>query len=127
MRKKILIVDDEESVRLSLGFWLRRHDFDVTLCGRLEDARQALERETFDYVISDFRLTPRGEEGVALLESARATNPAAKRIMVTATPAHELPPALRASGLFSLYHKPIDVFELLQVLGGSLTASAIAF
>lgn len=116
MRKKILLVDDEESVRLSLGFWLRRNDFQVTLCGVAEDARAALERQTFDYVISDFRLTPRGEEGLALLERARSLNPPAICILVTATPLDELPPALRDSAAYRLYQKPVDVFELLRLM-----------
>ena len=63
MPKKVLLVDDEESVRLSLGFWLRRNDFHVTLCGGVDDAREALARGVFDYVLSDFRLTPGGEKG----------------------------------------------------------------
>ncbi|MBA2565713.1 MAG: response regulator [Gemmatimonadetes bacterium] len=120
-KKKILLVDDEENVRLSLGFWLRRNDFQVTLCGGLEDALAALRREAFDYVISDFRLTPRGEEGVRLLEEARTAHPRSRCILVTATPPDELPAAVRCGGLFSLYQKPIDVFELLRLLGAPLT------
>ena len=116
MHKKVLLVDDEESVRLSLGFWLRRNDFEVTLCAAVEDARAALERETFDYVISDFRLTPRGEEGMALLEHARAANPHAGCILLTATPTDQLPASLRAGSLYALYQKPVDVFELLRLL-----------
>jgi DNA-binding NtrC family response regulator len=117
MQKKVLLVDDEESVRLSLGFWLRRNDFQVTLCGAVEDALIALEGQAFDYVISDFRLTPRGQEGMRLLDAARASNPSAKCILVTATPSDELPVAIRGGGLFSLYQKPVDVFELLRLLG----------
>ncbi|MFN2431309.1 MAG: response regulator [Gemmatimonadota bacterium] len=120
MQKKILLVDDEESVRLSLGFWLRRNNFSVTLCGAADDARAALERESFDFVISDFRLTPRGEEGVALLAQARTSNPGAKCILVTATPPDELPDTLRSGGLYGLHQKPVDVFELLRLLGAAL-------
>jgi DNA-binding NtrC family response regulator len=120
MRKKILLVDDEDSVRLSLGFWLRRNNFDVTLCGAMEDASQALAQESFDYVISDFRLTPRGEEGVTLLQRARASNPDAKCILVTATPADELPRSYRSGEEFTFYPKPVDVFELLRLLGAPL-------
>ena len=123
MQKKVLLVDDEESVRLSLGFWLRRNNFHVTLCGAVEDARSALERESFDYVISDFRLTPRGEEGATLLEEARLSNPSAKCILVTATPPDELPAHLRRGGLY-LYQKPVDVFELLRLLGASLSPAS---
>ncbi|MBA3555232.1 MAG: response regulator [Gemmatimonadales bacterium] len=120
MQKKVLLIDDEESVRLSLGFWLRRNNFAVTLCGGTEDAGRALERNVYDYVISDFRLTPRGEEGVALLAKAREINPAAKCILVTATPANELPTSLERVGVYSLHQKPVDVFELLRLLGPAL-------
>jgi DNA-binding NtrC family response regulator len=115
MQKSILLVDDEESLRLSLGYWLRRNNFRVTLCGLVEEARAALGRDVFDVVISDFRLTPLGEEGLALLEEAREMNPAARCILMTATPADQLPHAAR-SGPFSLYQKPVDILELLRLL-----------
>lgn len=125
MQKKILLVDDEESVRLSLGFWLRRNNFQVTLCGGAGEAGEALERESYDYVISDFRLTSRGEEGVALLERARLFNPGARCILVTATPADELPASVRGGGLYSFYQKPVDVFELLRLLGAPLVTAPL--
>ena len=117
MRKKVLLVDDQESVRLSLGFWLRRNDFQVTLCAALEEARQALALESFDFVITDFQLTPHGREGLLLLEAARAANPAARCILVTAMPYDELPRAVRSATLYGLQQKPVDVFELLRLLG----------
>ena len=124
MPKKVLLVDDEESVRLSLGFWLRRNNFHVTLCGAADDARSALDGDTYDFVITDFRLTPRGEEGMALLDRARAANPAAKCILVTATPLDELPSTLKQHEGYSLYQKPVDVFELLRLLDSCASAPA---
>jgi DNA-binding NtrC family response regulator len=123
MHPKILLVDDEESVRLSLGFWLRRNSFQVTLCGGVDDARAALERERFDCVISDFRLTPRGEEGLTLLREARDSNPSMRCILVTASPTDEIPPLLLDGSNCTLYQKPVDVFELLRLLGAPLAAS----
>jgi DNA-binding NtrC family response regulator len=120
MQRKILLVDDEESVRLSLGFWLRRNSFQVTLCGAVDDARAALERERFDCVISDFRLTPRGEEGLTLLQAARDADPFVRCILVTASATDEIPATLRDGSNCTLYHKPVDVFELLRLLGAPL-------
>jgi DNA-binding NtrC family response regulator len=123
MPRKILLVDDEESVRLSLGFWLRRNSFEVTLCGGVDDARAALERERFDCVISDFRLTPRGEEGLVLLRAARDSNSGVRCILVTASPTDEIPPSLVDGSSCALYQKPVDVFELLRLLGSPREAS----
>ncbi len=122
MLRKILLVDDEESVRLSLGFWLRRNSFEVTLCGGVDDARAALQREQFDCVISDFRLTPRGEEGLVLLRAARDSNSRVRCILVTASPTDEIPPILVDGSSCTLYQKPVDVFELLRLLGTPLAA-----
>ena len=117
MARKILLVDDEESVRLSLGFWLRRNGFDVTLCSGMDDALAALERERFGCVISDFRLTPRGEEGLGLLRAARDANPDVRCILVTASPTDEIPLCLVDGSNCDLYQKPVDVFELVRRLG----------
>ena len=124
MAKKVLLVDDEESVRLSLGFWLRRNQFEVTLCASAADARAALAAAGFDFVISDFRLSPGGEDGLELLREARRANPGTRCVLLTATPADELPAALREADLASLYQKPVDVFELLRLLRAPLATAA---
>jgi DNA-binding NtrC family response regulator len=116
MPRKVLLVDDEESVRLSLAFWLRRNDFQVTLCAGAEAAAAALESEAFDVVISDYRLTPHGTEGLALLARVRRESPAARRILVTATPLDQLPSDLVPDLLHGLHQKPVDVHELLRGL-----------
>jgi DNA-binding NtrC family response regulator len=118
LQTKILLVDDEENVRLSLGFWLRRNDCHVTLCSAADEARAALETETFDCVISDLRLTPRGLEGVSVLQQARSLQPTARRILVTASPSEVIPPALQDASAWTLSHKPVDVLELLRLIGG---------
>ncbi|HEY7529158.1 MAG TPA: response regulator [Gemmatimonadota bacterium] len=116
MPRKVLLVDDEESVRLSLAFWLRRNDFEVTACAGSDAAGRALEREAFDAVISDYRLSPLGAEGLLLLDRARTAHPASRRILITATPLEQLPPGLCPGLLHGLHQKPVDVHELLRTL-----------
>jgi DNA-binding NtrC family response regulator len=116
MLRKVLLVDDEESVRLSLAFWLRRNDFAVTICAGAEAAGAALARESFDAVISDYRLSPHGAEGLALLDRARAASPGSRRILITATPIEQLPRGLPPGLLHGLHQKPVDVHELLRTL-----------
>jgi DNA-binding NtrC family response regulator len=122
MRKKVLLVDDEESLRLSLGFWLRRNDFHVTSCGRVEDARTALDREAFDCVISDLRLSPNGAEGLSLLRLAREANPRSRCVLITASPVDDLLAGLAGDVGLTLCPKPVDVVDLLQLLESPATA-----
>jgi DNA-binding NtrC family response regulator len=119
MQMKILLVDDEESLRLSLAFWLRRHKFDVTICEGAEDAAAALDQERFDCVISDLRLTRRGSEGLAILRRARNVDPQVRCILVTATPDEEFHGMLAADVGIAVSAKPIDMLDLLGLLRGS--------
>jgi len=118
MTKRVLLVDDEASLRLSLGFWLRRNGFQVTACQSAGEARAVLDRERFDCVISDLRLTRGGAEGVLLVHRARELNPAARCILVTASPLEDVVTlsSLLDDAAITLCPKPVDVVELVRLL-----------
>jgi len=66
--KRILIVDDEPTILLTLSYTLRSKDVEVITASRLEPAEEALNRYTFDLVIVDIRMSGvLGIEGLELL------------------------------------------------------------
>ncbi len=66
--KKILIVDDEQSILLTLTHLLRVPGVEVLACNEIEQAEEALESSHFDLVIADIRMSGvNGIEGLELL------------------------------------------------------------
>src|SRR5574341_469328 len=66
--KKVLIVDDEPTIQLTLSYALRSAGFEVVTASRLETAEEALERYSFDVVIADIRMSGiLGVDGLELL------------------------------------------------------------
>ena len=81
-RARILIVDDEASMRELLEIVLRREGYDVSLAGNGAAAVAALESESFDLLISDIKMPDMS--GVEVLRAARRLDPEMMAIMITA-------------------------------------------
>ncbi|MEX1128017.1 MAG: sigma-54 dependent transcriptional regulator, partial [Vicinamibacterales bacterium] len=79
---RVLVVDDEPSMRQMLSFALRREGYDVTTAEDGRTALQALEDGVFDIVITDVRMPELS--GVDLLREARRLDPSVSVIMMTA-------------------------------------------
>jgi len=75
MTGSVLIVDDSQTVRMSLADLLAAADLPTRTCATMREARDALARERFSLVLLDV-LLPDGD-GIELLQEIRAT-PAAK-------------------------------------------------
>ncbi len=69
----ILLVDDEESIRLTLQYQLSKKGFDVDTAKSGKEAIEKLDRDSsYDMVITDLRMY--GESGVDVLKKARVIN-----------------------------------------------------
>jgi two-component system nitrogen regulation response regulator NtrX len=71
-KTRVLIVDDEPSVLLEIAASLKRH-YDPLTASNADEAEKILGRERVGLLITDLRLP--GRDGLALLESAKATQP----------------------------------------------------
>lgn len=79
---RVLLADDERSIRLTLGDALEDAGHRVIRCENLAQAREALDQGVMDCVITDLRL-PDGS-GLDLLPLARARSPEAGLLVITA-------------------------------------------
>lgn len=79
---RVLIVDDEEIVLIALREMLKRQQYDVVTTMDPEVALQELKAQEFAVVISDQRMPTMS--GLELLAQARAIQPDATRILITA-------------------------------------------
>lgn len=104
-RGRVLIVDDERSVRDSCARWLGQAGFDVTAAAGGADALQRMESRRFDLVLSEASMS-RGD-GLLLLERVRARSPEVPVVLMLDT--HDTRTAIEAArvGTFQYLVKPI--------------------
>jgi DNA-binding NtrC family response regulator len=113
--KKILIVDDEPTILLTLSYALRSKDVEVVTASRLEPAEEALKKHAFDLVIADIRMSGLlGEEGLELLTYIKRNWPGTKVIIMTAHGSEEVRQDAYERGATHYYQKPVDIRELMQ-------------
>ena len=82
MIKKILIVDDEEDVRLFVADFFGERDFNVETAGSGEDALEKIEKSVPDLVLLDIMMP--GIDGLECLEKIKKKYPNVTVIMITA-------------------------------------------
>jgi CheY-like chemotaxis protein len=79
---RVLLVDDEEAIRLSLSTFLTRSGYDVDTAGSASQALAMLESGQYSLMLSDIRMP--GMTGVELVPRALASNPDLAIVMLTA-------------------------------------------
>ncbi len=115
MKKKVLIVDDEPTILLSLSHLLSSPSVSVITTGKLEEAEEALLAHKIDLVIADIRLSGvYGYEGLHLLEHIKRKDPSPEVIVMTAYGTPEMKEAAYARGAYHYYEKPLDINDLLK-------------
>src|SRR5437867_7955282 len=78
---RILMVDDEAAIRLTLGALLQRAGYDVTPAENGEEAVALLERQAFDLLLVDLKMP--GMDGMQVAAEARARQPDIAIIVLT--------------------------------------------
>src|ERR1700683_1311773 len=86
--RRILFVDDEESIRLTLPRILAKNGFEVTSLARLDDALAEIRAQRYDVLLSDLNL-PEVDGGFTLIEEMRKNQPHCVNFILTGYPAEE--------------------------------------
>src|SRR6266581_8012006 len=112
--KKILIVDDEQSILLSLSHALKTEGVEVIACDEVEQAEAALENTHFDLIIADIRMSGvNGIEGLELLSYIKDRFES-KVIIMTGHGSDDIKNEAYRRGAFHYFQKPVAIPELLQ-------------
>src|SRR5579864_4307423 len=109
---RILVVDDERSMRELLAIVLRREGYEVLLAENGRKAVDLLEREPFDLLISDINMPDLN--GVEVLRAAKRIDPDILGIMVTAFASTDSAVEAMRLGACDYLSKPFDV-DLLKM------------
>ena len=107
-RRKVLIVDDEESMRLILGRTVEAvPNVEITLAGTCEEALQLAASRAFDVILLDL-LMP-GIGGIAVLKAVRSSprNKATPVIIVSVMADEDTKIVCRSMGISDYVVKPI--------------------
>ncbi len=117
MMKRILIVDDEPTILLSLSYCLKANGVEIITCSKIEAAEEALARYSFDLVIADIRMSGMyGIEGLELLRYVKELSPVTAVIIMTAYGSPEIKEEAFKRGSYYYYEKPVDIDHLLMMV-----------
>ena len=118
-RIRILVVDDEYTLRESCGTVLRQEGYDVTLSGRGPEALDLLKRRAFDIVLADLYMAQ--VDGLALLRAAQTTNRDTVVIVMTGNPSVDSSVEALRQGAFDYLPKPFSATHLQVLIGRAVT------
>ncbi|MDD2367179.1 MAG: sigma-54-dependent Fis family transcriptional regulator [Desulfuromonadaceae bacterium] len=110
---RIMIVDDEEGIRFTLGTLLKKDGYIVETAADSSQALAYMAEQPFDLVFSDIKLI--NENGLDLLHDIKSAYPSTQVVMFTGRP--ELDSAIMAvrEGAFDYMSKPIKYEHLISV------------
>jgi len=115
--RKILIVDDELSVRDSLRMIFKK-EYEVIMAGSADEAFEKVQSEKPELVFLDI-LMP-GKDGLQALQEIRESHPPIPIIMLTATKTLKTAVEAMKMGAYDYITKPFDVEELKMVAAKAL-------
>ncbi len=116
---QILIVDDEESIRITFEMFLKREGYGkITTAATLEEALALINEQPFDLIISDIVLE--GASGTELLRYIRQTGVQCPVVMITGFPNLESAAEAVRLGAFDYISKPVNKETLLRFVRQAL-------
>src|SRR5215471_8540878 len=118
MSARVLVVDDEESVALTLRFILEREGYAVEVAGSVDEATRKLLAASYDAVLLDMVIGP--DSGLTLLARLRETSP--DSVVIALTGFGTLSNATEAIrlGVSDYLEKPCPVGDLTASLSRGL-------
>ncbi len=111
---KILIVDDEPLMRLSMVDALEGVECEVAAAATGTEGVHVLEKRQFDLVITDLRLP--GADGLEILKVCKERNPNTEVIMITAHGSVDTAVGAMKHGAYDYITKPFQMDELLLIV-----------
>jgi len=121
---RILVVDDERSMREFLEILLRKEGYEVATAGDVDGALVALESDDFDLVVSDIQMP--GKSGLDLLKAIRDVQSDALVVMITAFATTETAIAAMKEGAYDYVTKPFKVDEIKLVIQKALEKKVLS-
>lgn len=110
MKPRILVVDDEESIREFLEIMLKKEGYEVTCAEDGAKAKDLLTKKSFDMVISDLQMP--NMTGIELLKHVKDSYPDLVFMMITAFGSTESAVEAMKMGAYDYLTKPFKIDEV---------------
>lgn len=120
--QKVLIVDDDESVQVSLALLLKQHGYATVTCDEPTLALDIIEKEQCHLVLLDmnFSMQTTGEEGLALMATIHQRHPQLPVLLMTAWGSIALAVKGVKAGAADFFTKPWNNATLIQLIQTTL-------
>ena len=115
---KLLIVDDELSVRDSLGKWFREEGYDIGTAENASDALTRMAESKWDVALLDIKM--RGTDGIELQRRLHELDPELIVIMMTGYASVETAVTALKNGAYDYVSKPLDPDEIAHLVKKAL-------
>jgi two-component system response regulator AtoC len=112
--RRVLVVDDEENIRVVLRTLLRKHNYQVDVADSAETALEQLERFDPDFVLADVRMS--GMTGLELCAELKARSSLATVILMSAYGSVDMAIDAMKAGAYDYISKPFKQDEVLLAL-----------
>lgn len=123
MPPRILVVDDEESIRYTFRHFLSEEGYDVSDATDCDEGITLLREKDFDLIFADIILP--GRSGIDLLKEAKEMLPNVLVIMITGAPSVDTAAESLRIGAFDYIIKPIRQGTLLRTVDIALKHKAV--
>lgn len=117
--KKVLLVDDDDSIRWVLNETLEDLGLKVTQTSAADDAIKLLQTSHYDLIISDVRMP--GTSGIELLNYCQENYPDIPVVIMTAHSDLDSAVTAYSEGAFEYLPKPFDLDEVSEIVERALT------
>ena len=118
-KNRILIVDDDETVRRSYLRSLESTSFDVAAASDGEEALQTMEQNPYDVVLLDMRMP--GRDGLSVLRTIKQKWPESEVVIITGYPTVDSAKQAVQLGAYDYVAKPVGPQEVINVTDGAIT------
>ncbi len=118
MKSRILVVDDEESIREFLEIMLKKEGYEVTTAEDGLRAKDILSKKSFDMVISDMQMP--NVTGIELLKHVKESYPDVVFMMITAFGTTETAVDAMKMGAYDYVTKPFKIDEVRLNISNAL-------
>jgi len=116
---RVLVVDDDEAVRMMVQEGLQRDGFEVVAASNVSDALRHIATQKFDVLLSDLHM-PLPGDGFTLVSAMRHTHPDALTLVLSGYPALDEAMAAILSQADEVLVKPVQIGSLKELIRARL-------
>ncbi|HEY3490979.1 MAG TPA: sigma-54 dependent transcriptional regulator [Candidatus Deferrimicrobiaceae bacterium] len=122
---RVLVVDDEQSLRQLFKMLLEKEGYAVDVGGSLEDARQAIAHNLYDLVLTDLKMVA-DDDGLKVLRAAVQKDPSTQVVVLTAYGTIESAKEAMRLGAYDYIQKPFNNNDLRALVRRALESRGAA-